>query len=128
MACCDPAGKLSYFQKEDDAGKKPLGIILLRDMIEVRSTLTEAKKSKEKKFRFELETNQRTWFFSADSAQDLTSWMMTLQLMIMKYVASPDDASIGGRMANPDKACWLKMKDNTLRDGWNRRYAQPHEP
>ena len=112
-------GKLSYFQHEKDT--KPLGIIPMRDMIDVRPTIATKPDAKHAN-RFELETHQRTWYFSADTTKELTGWMLTLKAMIMTYSASPEDSAIGGRMANPDKGGWIKMRGNDFRQAWQRRY------
>jgi hypothetical protein len=97
--------RLSYFHTEEamaEPGAKPLGIIPLRDMQRVTPTSMVPGPHK-RRFRFELETPERTWFLSAKTAEEMTRWMMTLSGHIIAYVADPTDDSIGGSMANPDK-------------------------
>ena len=116
-------GKLNYYPKERSErppDQKPLGIIPLRDMLDVRPTPATKAESRHR-FRFELETQQRTWYFNAHTANDLTQWMMTLGAMIQTYVSSPEDTSIGGRMANPEKCGWVKMRGNDFLQQWTRR-------
>jgi hypothetical protein len=115
--------KLFYFHTEDEEceGSKPLGIIPLRDMVQVRSTSMSSGPHKHA-FRFELETHQRTWLFNADSAKEMTEWMMTLGGQIMSYVADPDDDSVGGRMANAEHAGFIRMRGDDFLFQWKRRY------
>ena len=72
--------------------------------------------------RFELKTHERVYYLSAETAQEMTEWMMLLGALIQTFKPSPDDLSVGGTMANPDKAGWIKKQGNNFREGWNRRY------
>ena len=115
--------KLFYFQNEEEHanGSKPLGIIPLRDMVTVKATKMTPGPHKHNN-RFELETHQRTWFFSCESTSEMTEWMMTLGGQIMAYVADPDDNSVGGKMSNPDRGGYIRMRGNDFLFQWKRRY------
>lgn len=115
--------KLFYFPNEEEhaQGSKPLGIVPLRDMVTVKATKMTPGPHKHNN-RFELETHQRTWFFSCESTSEMTEWMMTLGGQIMAYVADPDDNSVGGKMSNPDRAGYIRMRGNDFLFQWKRRY------
>lgn len=108
-------GELTYYITEKD--KTPQGTILLKDMAIVRPSKVTDRHA----FRFELETRERTYYFNAESAQDMTEWMMLLGAAIQMFVPSSNEV-VGGAMANPDKAGWIKKQANNTRGGWNRRY------
>lgn len=112
-------GVLKYFKDEKD--KKSQGNIPLRDMQDIiftPSTKTDVKHA----FRFELKTHERIYYLSAESAQEMTEWLMLLGALIQTFKPSADDQTVGGGMACPDKAGWIKKQGTNFREGWNKRY------
>ncbi|EGD72990.1 ADP-ribosylation factor GTPase activating protein 1 [Salpingoeca rosetta] len=104
-------GTLSYYVREGD--EKPQGLITLSDMKAVR---WGAKSSDVSKSRFELETYERTYFLSAETAQDATEWVTLLGTQIALHKPAP---TVGGNMCDPDKEGWLRQK---IGFSWVRRY------
>lgn len=115
--------KLFYFPSEEEhtAGSKPLGIVPLRDMVSIKPTAMTPGVHKHNN-RFELETHHRTWFFSCEKTSEMTEWMMVLGGQIMTYVADPDDNSVGGKMSNPERAGFIRMRGNDFLFQWKKRY------
>lgn len=115
------AGTFSYYARPED--EQPNGTIALREMKSVRPP-SSMKVDGKHPYRFELETYERTFYFSTDTAQEMTEWMTFLGATIQAYKPTAADSQVGGSMCSPDKEGWLKKQSNNeFRTVWNRRYV-----
>eukprot|EP00051_Salpingoeca_urceolata_P023943 m.413051 g.413051 ORF g.413051 m.413051 type:complete len:1593 (-) comp20172_c4_seq19:1349-6127(-) len=111
-------GAFNYFIRERD--KKPAGIVPLNDMLSVRPA-TASKPDAKHNHRFELDTMERTFYFSAESAQEMTEWMTLLGAAIQINKPMSGESQIGGAMSEPDKAGWIKKQGSNFKE-WSKRY------
>eukprot|EP00048_Salpingoeca_helianthica_P016821 m.234401 g.234401 ORF g.234401 m.234401 type:complete len:438 (+) comp19591_c0_seq1:198-1511(+) len=66
---------LCYFKQETDV--QPCGLVQLHEMLELKLS-QPGKGASPRKFRFELVTAGRTYYFSAESSQDMGAWLNVL--------------------------------------------------
>lgn len=98
--------KLSYYASQRDPS--PLGVIMLD-----YCTVTDGdEKELGKKFSFELFTPDRTFYFAADSEQDLADWMSVLRSGDNKEVKKEGFLIKQGLGVKTMKRRWFALKDN----------------
>lgn len=112
-------GAMRYYRTATSA--KESGVIFVEDMIAVRPTPTVDSRGIYN-HRFELDTPKRTYYFNAESVADMTEWMMLIGAVITEKQALTT-TSVGGNMADPEKAGWVKIKQHDLMQTWKRHYV-----
>eukprot|EP00049_Salpingoeca_infusionum_P004099 m.74852 g.74852 ORF g.74852 m.74852 type:complete len:1446 (-) comp12414_c1_seq1:705-5042(-) len=105
--CVYDNGCLKYYIRDTD--QKPQGTVPLTDMVEVNWSASQGN-------RFDLVTQDRTYYFRAKSTHDQTMWMNVLGAAI---ALERPLQSVGGTMSDPDKAGTLKQANGF---GWSKRY------
>jgi hypothetical protein len=108
---------LSYYKKENDSAS--LGDIPLSAMISVKPTLSAIGGSSSYQFLFELETSNRTYYLSANSAQEMTEWMVFLGTIIATAkLPSTQEPST----ARAERSGHVKVRE-TFGTAWTDRYV-----
>lgn len=70
-------GALKYFRNEAEEEKeKPSGLISVGEIVSIK--LSPSKAGHDRKFRFQLHTPSRVYYFSAENGQDMGTWLNLL--------------------------------------------------
>ena len=80
---------LYYYENDKIAGKKPLGAIVLKELLHVE-------RSKKHEDGFQLPFNDRLWEFRADSEAEAAGWMEAIQSTLPTLIGSR-----AGKVINP---------------------------